>query len=68
MQTKPFWESRTVWFNALTMVAALLVLLMEMSAAGTLPFSVDARWIVLGQAIINLVLRFVSNQPLTRSK
>lgn len=66
--TKPWWESKTLWFNGLTMAAALLVLIMEMSTAGTLPFPIDARWIVFAQALINFTLRFISNSPLTGGK
>lgn len=65
---KPWWESKTVWFNGLTMLVVFLALIMQMSDAGTLPFPVDPKWIVFLQAIINLILRFVTNAPVTASK
>lgn len=65
---KVWYESKVIWFNALTLVGLFLVLLVQMQDAGTLPFSIDPKWIIFIQAMVNFVLRFVTNAPMTGSK
>lgn len=61
---KPWYESKSVWFNALTIASVVLVFLIQQQDAGLLPFVIDAKWIVFGQGAINLILRFVSGAPI----
>ena len=57
---KSIWSSRTFWFNVLSGVA-LFFALPELAAL--LPM--DAiRYIVLAQAAINIVLRYITTQPI----
>lgn len=65
---KVWYESRTLWVNGLTVVAMILAFLVETQTANGLPFSLDARWLVLGLGIVNIVLRSVTSQPVSRSK
>lgn len=64
MQPKPWYESKTVWFNVLTMISVVLVFLVQQQDAGLLPFYIDPKWIVFGQGGINLILRFMSRTPI----
>jgi hypothetical protein len=65
---KPFWESKTNWVNGLTVLAMILTFVLDTSMAGGLPFNLDARWIALGLGVINIWLRSITNQPVTRGK
>jgi len=58
---KAFWDSKTVWINGLTSVAAIVGLVVQQN--GLLPTA----WIgyaVLALAIVNLILRFVTGEPI----
>lgn len=68
VDTKVWYTSKTVWWNVGTIVLAILGFLMVTQASGGLPFEIDGRWLVIVSGIINIILRFVSNDPLTRSK
>ena len=57
---KYWWQSKTVWVNALVAVASLLTLI---TGTYTLPPSVMP-WITLALGIINIVLRFLTDQPI----
>lgn len=61
--TKPFWESKVLWVNALTMAGALLMFLSTAQAAGELPFNLDSRWVIFILGLINFALRFVTTSP-----
>lgn len=68
VEAKPFWESKTMWINVLTVVAMILSFVIDTHMAGGLPLDLDPRWIALALGIVNIVLRSVTNQPITRSK
>ena len=57
--TKPWYQSKTVWFNIITTVAAILDLANKQAPASLAP------WILFGTGIVNVILRiwFVS-QPI----
>ena len=57
MEPKPIWQSKTLVFNAI----ALLVLLANQF--GFADFRLDAEVSAGALAIINLVLRFITNRP-----
>jgi len=72
---KFWWESKTMRFNtvvgALSLFGAIALFLLDSQRAGLLPFEIDARWLLLAVGLINVVniwLRSVTNQPVTRSK
>jgi hypothetical protein len=65
MTAKPFWQSKTIWFNVLTIALAILGFLMVTQSAGGLPFNIDSRWLVLVAGIGNIFLRFITNAPVT---
>lgn len=69
--TKPFWKSKTYWFNALMALLALLAELApivdQLIAAGY-----DAKWLAAARAAIafvtiigNLILRAVTTGPVS---
>ena len=61
MEGKPFWESKTFWFNLLALVVAVA------SAFGYREFQPDPEVLQLAVgiiALINLLLRFVTKQPI----
>lgn len=55
---KQFWKSKTFWFNALTLAAFLL-------GHGYIPVTPEQMVYVMG--IINLFLRFLTNEPVRLS-
>lgn len=63
---KPFWQSKTMWINGLTVVAMILAFVVDTQMAGGLPFELDSAWLVLILGIVNILLRFVTNQPISR--
>lgn len=67
-EAKVWYESKTLWINILTVAAMILSFVVDTSMAGGLPLDLDPRWIALALGIINIVLRSVTNQPVTRSK
>lgn len=65
---KPWWESKTHWINGLTVAAIVLSFVIDMQMTDGLPFNLDPRWITLGLGIVNIILRSVTNQPVTLGK
>lgn len=63
VEAKPWWKSATLIFNVL---AALVAILTEVSTAVNLPAD-TSRWIMLAIAVINVILRFRTVQPVTTS-
>lgn len=68
METKVWYQSKTIWINAITILLAILTLLLTQQANGGLPFNLDARWVILGLGVLNIVLRSVTDQPVTLNK
>lgn len=68
MEPKVWYESRTIWINTLTVAAMILSFVVDTQMAGGLPFDVDPRWVVLALGVINILLRSVTNQGVSRSK
>lgn len=73
--SKPWWESKTMRFNALvgtlSLLGALAMFLLDSQRAGLLPFEIDVRWLLLAVGLINVIniwLRAQTNQPITRNK
>jgi hypothetical protein len=63
VSSKPFWQSKTLWWNALAIVVTV---------AGSTAFQalLPANWMAYDAAIVsvgNIVLRFVTTQPITAS-
>ena len=61
---KPFWASKTLWVNAVALIAA---------AAGALGLDIgldpELQITIVGaiMAVVNIVLRFVTDKPVTLS-
>lgn len=64
---KIWYASKTMWFNGLTVAAMILSFVIDTSMDGGLPFSLDPRWISLALGVVNILLRAVTSQPVTRS-
>lgn len=57
---KTIWQSKTFWFNALTVAAAVLTLL------GGMTEHVPSDWlpaILMAQGVVNIGLRLVTTEP-----
>ena len=63
--TKPWWKSKTIWVQLLPMAVAVLALLAD-SELITNPQAVAGLLLAIG--VINIVLRSITGQPLTRGK
>ncbi|MDE2104914.1 MAG: hypothetical protein KGL39_47190, partial [Patescibacteria group bacterium] len=57
---KAFWESKTVWINGLSMLAAIV----GMFSTSNLFTPQQVGYLVLALGIINLVLRFITKEPI----
>jgi hypothetical protein len=57
---KPWYKSRTLWFNALSGVAALLLTASEQQL-----FGVSGSTYAMAIAFVNVALRFVTSDPIT---
>lgn len=68
MEPKVWYESRTIWINTLTVAAMILSFVVDTQMADGLPFDVDPRWVVLALGVVNILLRSVTNQGVSRSK
>jgi len=60
MNGKPWWQSKTILVNTLTAVATLMA-----QTADVLPPQWSAK-IVTALAVVNLVLRVITTQPVTK--
>lgn len=57
---KPFWKSRTFWFNALSGIAALALTASEQQL-----FGVSGSTYAMVIAFVNVALRFVTSDPVS---
>ncbi len=60
---KPWYESKMIWVNAITMAAALLMFLNTAQTAGELPFNLDSRWVIFILGLLNFILRWITVAP-----
>ena len=67
-EPKIWYTSKMLWINILTVAAMILSFVVDTSMAGGLPLDLDPRWIALALGIINIILRSVTSQPVSRSK
>ena len=58
MQPKPWWESKTLWVNALTLIVMVLG-----TVAQWPEFSAYTGQIAGALAIVNMALRFLTDRP-----
>lgn len=61
METKPFWASKTLWVNAVALVAAV-------TGAFSIDLGLDAETqtavVAAIMGVVNIVLRFVTGSPI----
>lgn len=66
---KPWWKSKTIWFNVLMALAAILTEIEQLLAMGLFD---TPEWaselIILFSAIINIFLRTITDQGIKRIK
>jgi len=66
VQPKEMWRSKTVWANLIVALLAIIAEIQDVlpAFADILVLPVDAtRWLLLVAAILNIVLRRISDQP-----
>lgn len=61
MDSKPFWASKTIWINLIALVASLL------AAFGVADWDAELQASIVGvvMTIVNIVLRFVTDKPVS---
>lgn len=65
--TKEWHQSRTLWINALTVIAMILTFVIDTQTVGGLPFSLDPRWVSLALGVVNIFLRMDTTKPINGS-
>lgn len=60
---KPWYTSKVLWVNGLTIAAALVLWLIDTQTAGELPFVLDAKWLAFILGALNFGLRLVTKEP-----
>ncbi len=63
---KPWWKSRTIWAQLLPIMVAILALLADDQLLTNHPQAVAGLLLAIG--VINIVLRSLTGQPITRGK
>ena len=63
MDPKAWWGSKTIWFNILTLVVAVLMAVSESPILAEYPQATEVLLMVVG--VINLILRSVTSRALT---
>lgn len=66
MNSKVWYQSKTVWLNLLVVIVALLGFVV--SPDFPLELGQYAEYVTLALAILNIILRFVTGQPITLKK
>lgn len=62
-RVKSIFKSKTFWFNTLAGLGAILV-----EVSNILPdVGLDPKWVLFSVAIINIILRYVTTQPVALS-
>lgn len=64
MSAKSIWASKTFWLNLLVALATFVV---EVSPAGP-ELGVDPKWVLIAVTAANIILRYVTTQPVTLSR
>lgn len=67
MEAKSIQQSKTVWINGIVLLVSIGILILQAVQGGNLPlwFDVDPELVALGLALLNIILRFVTRQPLS---
>ncbi len=55
MNSKPFWQSKTIWANIITAAIAMALL-----ASQSPSLQVYSEWLLLAQGILNIFLRVIT--------
>lgn len=61
MNSKPFWQSKTMWLNAATLLVAILV---TVQSSPVFP-KAWMEYVVLAQSVLNMILRFGATATVT---
>jgi hypothetical protein len=68
METKVWYQSKTIWINALVIAGVIAEFLLDQQQMGLLPFTLNPAWITMVLGIVNIILRFVSDRPVSRPR
>jgi hypothetical protein len=68
METKVWYQSKTIWVNALVIAGVIAEFLLDQQQMGLLPFTLNPAWITMVLGIVNIILRFVSDRPVSRPR
>lgn len=67
VEPKHFWQSKTVIINGVVLIIALVSWISQSQGAGILPFNVEPEVLATVLTALNLVLRFITSQPIVAS-
>jgi hypothetical protein len=63
MEPKNWWESKTIRTNVIVMVLAVILYVLQGISDGALQVQIDPAVVALALGVVNIVLRFVTSQP-----
>lgn len=67
-EAKPWYASKTLWFNLASAALAAVILVEDYLRASFLPVSDGLRpWLIMVLAIANIFLRYATSQPIAGS-
>ena len=65
MLSKPWYESKTIWFNAVVMALSAIIYMLEGASGGAIDLGIPPEMVALALGIANLILRFVTVEAVT---
>jgi len=63
MLSKPWVESKTVWFNALVFALGLAAYILKGAQTGEIPLDVSPETLSMLYGIVGIILRWITKQP-----
>lgn len=64
MTDKPWYTSKTVWVNLILVILSIAAYVLQGIGSGDLPVNIDGEVVLFFSGVVNLFLRFMSNQGL----
>lgn len=64
--SKPWWQSKTIWISALTLIIGIVGFIAGQDFIASNPQV--AGWFTMGLGLLNIILRFLTGKPITKGQ